>query len=342
MALKEAIRRSLSDLKTREEEKSRLELEMGLAFQEDCRKMDAQRASKTTTPSAPVENSEDLPEDTDAKPAAIPKAKVSKLAAPKKKAPTSKKAPHKTAKPVLMEEVKVEPPVKTVSPPSTPTKMSDTSFEDEAEGNGDIAKLVGSTLDKFAAAIDDFNSEFDRALNEAELEEKEIVVESTQGTEIVVESTKGTEIVEADDASDDELSQGSWVVDDEQFVNDEALARAAHVIGSALFQSDMIQSVQSAGNVSTLSQSENGSKASSNSSDGPSLAPSAMSVPTNPGSVTHYQMDRWAIQLNELHGMGLDDDSKIIEILERLTAANMGSDCEDEVAIERVVDEYYK
>jgi hypothetical protein len=163
--------------------------------------------------------------------------------------------------------------------------------------------------------------------------------------EIVVEPTKGTEIIEAEDASDvddDEISQGSWVVDEEQFASDEALARAAHVIGSALFQSDMIQSVQSAGQVSALSHSEHGSNASSSSADGPSLAPSAMSVPTNPGSVSHYQMDRWAIQLNELHGMGLDDDAKIIEILERLTAANMGSDCDEEVPIERIVDEYYK
>ncbi|GKY99550.1 hypothetical protein MPSEU_000909300 [Mayamaea pseudoterrestris] len=301
LALKEAIRRSLSDLKKPDDGVVDGNTEnVTSTLQNDG--SDEKAAAPVVVPSAPVESTEnestiELPVIDIKTDVTLPKQLVDK--------------------PVLMEEV--APKATPSAPPASPSKMSDTSFEDEAEGNGDIAKLVGSTLDKFAAAIDDFNNEFDRAL---------VSDASSEEGEIVIAPAKGAEIVEAEDASDDEeLSQGSWVVDEEQFANDEGLARAAHVIGSALFQSDMIHSQ---------------SQSNSSSSDGPSLTPSNISVPTNPGSVNHAQMDRWTLQLNELHGMGLDDDAKLIDILERLAAANLGSECDEEVTTERVVDEYYK
>jgi hypothetical protein len=326
MALKEAIRRSLHDLRMKEEDTAGHTTPVSMA------------------PSAPAEapatNKEgvkqDAPEADDQK--AVPM-EVDAVESPiTKKEPTGTKVVVETVEPMtspplLIESWAFAPAELAAKKAHSPAKMSDTSFEDEAEGNGDIAKLVGSTLDKFAAAIDDFNHEFDRKLQG---EEDEIVV-TPSGTD-----DKGTKIVEGEDVADeddDAISQGSWdvVADEQQFASDEALARAAHVIGSALFQSDMVQSVQSTGNISTLSQSTDGA-----SSDGPSVTPSSMSVPTNPGSVAHCQLDRWAVQLSELHGMGLDDDVKLVEILEKLSAANLGCDCDDEIETERVVDEYYK
>lgn len=313
LALKEAIRRSLADLKVQDPK-------------ENAAGAVAVAKEEATDEKEAVEADLELVESS-----AIATAPVAESSAdevvddPVVDCDETKPAP---TEPLISEDNKVI--FKTQ--PACPTKMSDTSFEDEAEGNGELAKLVGSTLDKFAAAIDDFNQEFDRSMGD-NVDKGEIIIACDVGND---DDNAKDDLNDADDAS-----QGSWdVVADEQFASNEALARAAHVIGSALLQSDMIQSVQSAENVSTLSQSEQESI--SNESDGPSLTPSAMSVPTNPGSVTHGQMDRWAAQLHELHIMGVEDDAKIIEILERFTAANMECDCGEEVPIERILDEYYK
>jgi SHS2 domain-containing protein len=53
------------------------------------------------------------------------------------------------------------------------------SFASDAEGSGEIAAVLGETLDRVAQAIDDMHSEFDRTSSVEEIE-KEIVVEDVK------------------------------------------------------------------------------------------------------------------------------------------------------------------
>jgi hypothetical protein len=214
----------------------------------------------------------------------------------------------------------------------TSSELHESSFEEEAAGSGDVALFVGSCLDKFAQAIDDFNDELERKSSSVQDEGKTEILD--QPDESSKKLFKGAEIIEAEEArQDDDDSQGSWNVVDEAFSTDEALAHATQAIGSALFNSDMVQSSEI---MSTLSHS--GSHAPSMSSN--------MSIPTTvssiaPGTLSSNQMDRWVDQLNSLHAIGLSDDARLVEILERLTAANIGCDELDEISVERVVDAFY-
>ncbi|GKY91456.1 hypothetical protein MPSEU_000117900 [Mayamaea pseudoterrestris] len=109
-------------------------------------------------------------------------------------------------------------------PSSPPSATSDLSFKDDAEGNGETAGYIGATLDKFAAAIDDFNKEFER------------------GVAMDAKTSEGEDLWSGSTSDDEELSQGSWVVEEEHFAMNQGMARAARVVGSALFESDVIQS----------------------------------------------------------------------------------------------------
>jgi hypothetical protein len=91
---------------------------------------------------------------------------------------------------------------------------ADSSFASDAEGSGEIAAVLGETLDRVARAIDDMHLEFDRTM-EKELElvvEKEIVVE-------VVKDKKGIDEDEGSNisqfAQDDDCDSWNMVADDD-------------------------------------------------------------------------------------------------------------------------------
>lgn len=132
--------------------------------------------------------------------------------------------------------------------------------------------------------------------------------------------------------SESTRSDEDWhvVSDDLQIGGDEELARAAQMIGSALFNSDIRSSQEQ---MSTLSGS----------ADGISFASSVPTlVPSISNTVVAAQRERWAMQLEHLHAMGFDDDARCVEILERLTAANIGCGSNDEVSVSEVLNELWK
>jgi hypothetical protein len=218
-------------------------------------------------------------------------------------------------------------------------KSRDSSFSSEAAGNGEAAEALGLTLDQCADAIDAMMTEVERgvrhdhdvsSINSDDEVEDEIVVEA----EVVDNEEQGHTIVDGEDLQDEVNSQGSddWqevVNEDAQFANDEMIARAAQFLGSALFESDMSQHVD-------LTNS-NLSTASSALTFTPTIASSPTLVDVAPA-----QLERFAHQLFQLRELGFEDEAHIIEILERFTAANIGSDSDDEVSVDRVVNELLK
>mmetsp|Transcript_7888 Transcript_7888/g.6471 ORF Transcript_7888/g.6471 Transcript_7888/m.6471 type:complete len:106 (-) Transcript_7888:34-351(-) len=103
------------------------------------------------------------------------------------------------------------------------------------------------------------------------------------------------------------------------------IARAAQLLGSALFENDLYKS----DNISASNMSL------------PSSIPSLLSDPEETG-ISPAVLDKWAIHLDQLHELGFYEDVDSTEILERLTAANIGVDSEDEVSVTQVVNELLK
>ena len=216
--------------------------------------------------------------------------------------------------------------------------LQDESFASDALGSGDVAESIGIMLDKVAGEISDMLA--------AEAEAKE---------------ESGATILEDSDASPpgskDEDSDDWHLVNDDAESESEAgpkgddIGRAAEMLGSALFNSDM----QSSGEVlSTLSHSH-GDVSLSSATSVPSTVPS-LSARTNQvqkapelmldeSSASHASEDqraRWAFQLNQLAELGFDNQDEIVDILERLTAANIGVESDEEVDVGRVVNELLK
>ena len=202
----------------------------------------------------------------------------------------------------------------------------DDSFQSEAIGNGEIAEAVGATLDLVAGMISDM-------LSEADSPSKKLIVPTSQlksppeydGNEASPETVilEATTNEEANVVASDE---SGWQVvgtdgEDEFLQADVEMARAAEMLGSALFNSSTkgTDEHDSHGNVSHLSDS--------------------FSVPSTVPSLTvgEAQRSRWAVQLCKLEELGFDDEAQIVEILERLQAANIGVGSDEDVSVTQVV-----
>eukprot|EP00934_Nitzschia_sp_Nitz4_P004569 Nitzschia sp. Nitz4//scaffold33_size148984//11444//14014//NITZ4_002910-RA/size148984-snap-gene-0.17-mRNA-1//-1//CDS//3329548373//4559//frame0 len=219
---------------------------------------------------------------------------------------------------LLAEDEIVVPPVEPVD--GTPRSISrDESYESEAAGSGEVAEAMGATLDKVAGMISEILVEADSPAKKAP--------EATNKADEAATEAQGTLILENTSSADKkDKEENEWEVvddvEDKSSQGDDGIARAASMLGSALFNSDMKESVknESVGNVSNLSDSFS--------------VPSTVPTVTQPSSAS-----RWRVQLDQLAELGFIDEAKIIEIIERMEAANIGSD-EDQtsISISRVVE----
>jgi hypothetical protein len=218
------------------------------------------------------------------------------------------------------------------SPSKTSTasrKISDSSkdesFASDAKGSGDVAEAMGAALDAVVNVIREMQAESAESYTEAEDE----VADGSGSGEIILDSTELLQ--KADDKDDDSEWSVVKSVGSNGTTESEQIAKAAEMLGSALFNSDMKTSSENSGG-------ENRSALSGSSFSVPS------SVPTDIG--THQtnvaapaQLDRWAAHLLQLQELGFDNEPECIEVLERLEAANIGVDAEDDVSINHVVNE---
>jgi hypothetical protein len=231
---------------------------------------------------------------------------------------------------------------------SVPLK-SEESFASDAAGSGDVATFVGETLDRMGDAIEKLSAEIDRSMEN----EDGVVVPKVNDDQEDDEDKQESDGFSAEferameDADDnvgmkivdgeDDGSQGSWSLAESD--ENSGLGRAAQALGSALFSSDMATSNE---NLSTLTHSVGHS---SNHSRSSSVAVSTVaSVPTTVRSLTadtpvpQAQLERWAVQLFQLHELGFFNDALNVDVLETLNAANIGVDSEEEVTVQQVVE----
>jgi hypothetical protein len=231
----------------------------------------------------------------------------------------------------------------------------DDSFASDAIGSGDVAEAMGKALDIVAGVISDLLSEADSRKEEPEAdshkeepeadsckEEPEIVVvepeaESPASGAMILDSVQSTQNREesvSDIDNEWHVVTGFEESETESCCNqDEEIARAAELLGSALFNS-----MRSSGEaVSTLSNGDSFSLASSV----PSIVPS-ISLGTQTVQVPAAQLNRWAVQLIQLHELGFDDEAQCVDVLERLNAANIGVEADEEVSVTQVVNALLK
>mmetsp|Transcript_26067 Transcript_26067/g.59962 ORF Transcript_26067/g.59962 Transcript_26067/m.59962 type:complete len:391 (-) Transcript_26067:239-1411(-) len=334
MALKEAIRRSMLDLKQSKKEEKK-EPPVDVAPKQDVK---LAPAAPVVVADTPKEDTKPAPVEAKAPPAEEeeefmipPEAPVG---APPARPAEEVKQPEVAIVPTVIEAKAAPTTEDEDSKPaaasektevSTSSEKTEDSFADDAEGNGEVAEALGETMDAIANAINEISAELEtnltNAMSDSDSKKSEEEAAASKGATIL----SGEEEVE--EKSDDESSQTSWDV----VASDEALARAAQVIGSALFESEV-----------------NGS-AKKNSEESVSMLGSDASIPSNLPSVSSMtsgvapaQLNRWAAQIKQLHELGFYNDKDSVDIMERLEAANIGSGETDEVSVERVVNELMK
>jgi hypothetical protein len=197
----------------------------------------------------------------------------------------------------------------------------DESFASDAKGSGELAEAIGATLDSFAGVISEMLSESDVLDHEADNNE--------DSSELIVDST---EMVSKGGSKEDEEWSVVKSVGSNGTTESEQIAKAAEMLGSALFNSDMKNSTE---NMSAIS----GSCSDSNSAFSvPSSVPS--DICTQQSQVAPAQRNRWAAHLAQLRELGFENEPDCILVIERLIAANIGVGAEDDdISINHVVNE---
>lgn len=190
----------------------------------------------------------------------------------------------------------------------------DFSFTEGAED--EVAVAIGTTLDKCADAIDALGLSSSSSVTSSFTEVSAQKSESNDG-----------EILPAVD--DDIVTSSSDAVsvkseDDWQCVENENddFAKAAHLLGSAMFQSDI---------------------ASPSGEFGESFTSGLTSVPTLTSEISHVLLTRWENELRQLHELGFLDDHVNVNALEHLEAANIGCGAPlDEITVNAAVEHILK
>jgi len=165
---------------------------------------------------------------------------------------------------------------------------------------------------------------------------------------------------------EDDTEVDEWdVVDEvddvqEQIANDDALARAATLIGSALFQSDLADSFMgqstnaesrnARNDTATASTAHSVTSSASVVSDGFSVDSIPSSVDSNIQSISSSHaptsdtaplstavLTQWQSELAQLHELGFLDDKVNVDALESLQAANIGAGLDDVVSVNDAV-----
>jgi len=233
----------------------------------------------------------------------------------------------------------INAPLTEIKEVDTPPKQSkvNTTAEREIDSKADYALLGEETKRTKGEEVDgdiksNGNANGEKIMNEEEVvgdikskpdenEEEIIFHQELPKDDLMEEFSTGSDIPEAKQdknvemvetfgkeeeilsGTDDEIADGWDIVSEEsdQIRSDEMLARAAQMVGSALFEEDVNR-------------------------------------PTPETDISLTLLTRWSDELQRLRELGFTDDKMSIEVLEKLEAANIGVDSTDPVKIEIVVD----
>jgi len=142
------------------------------------------------------------------------------------------------------------------------------------------------------------------------------------------------------------LLDDEWqvVTEDSQVAGDEMLAQAFHLLGSALYQSDMSRPENAKETVMLGSGSGSPNTSPIKSTTTKTSSPSSVLsfVPSIDSNISVAVLARWPAQLAQLRELGFEDEHECVDVLERLHAANVGVDSTEEVTVAQVVNAMLK
>jgi len=160
---------------------------------------------------------------------------------------------------------------------------------------------------------------------------------STTGKETAEVSTNTTEVKKNDAATiteeashldaTEEKAHADHTSDDWNLVSESgdleanAIASAMGVIGSALLQEDLARSTETISAIST----------------GTSLKSDTTCTESKSNAISLAAFQRWSNEIKQLRELGFTNDVTSVEVLERLAAANIGVESDEEVTVEKAV-----
>lgn len=215
------------------------------------------------------------------------------------------------------------------------------SFASDAVGSGDIAEVMGKTLDMVAGVISEMleePGEMEGIVREI-LEDSGEIVESSEvakesNEDADAESSPGEIIVNSDDdvsEADEGEDDADWSVvksiGSNGTTESRKIGRATEMLGSALFNSDMKSSAEGVGSNSMQSDSS-------------FSVPS--SVPTELGTVTSRPAttspaSKWVTELQKLKELGFDDEECCIGALERVKSDSKTNGIDMELVVNQLL-----
>ena len=220
----------------------------------------------------------------------------------------------------------VQPTPTTAPEHVTPSnRKTEQSFASDAVGSGDDA--MGGVLDTVADVITEMLSDA-----HDEIPTPEDTMSAEVSDRLILGSVKTDKSKDDDDVESSGSESWCIVSDDAQSTQShrDEIARAAEVLGSVLFNSELKGLEES---VSVMSCSDSVPSSVSAVSSVPSSIPSLL----NSIEATDEPLGPWTAHLSRLRQLGFNDDSKNLDILERL-AESSGAD-PDAVSVSQVVDE---
>lgn len=221
--------------------------------------------------------------------------------------------------------------------PSSKQKSTDTSknesFASDAVGSGDVAEIMGKTLDMVAGAISDMLEESAEMIDGSESGVISEIVEASEDLEKPNEGDTATDnennegelIVNSDDdndtKADEEEDDADWSVvksiGSNGTTESQKIGRATEMLGSALFNSDMRSSAEGLGSNSVASDS---------SFSVPSSVPTDLGTVNSRAVAPTQDSSKWANELKKLKELGFDNEEYCIGALERVKADSKTND----------------
>jgi hypothetical protein len=216
--------------------------------------------------------------------------------------------------------------------PSSKENALDTSknesFASDAVGNGDVAEVMGKTLDMVAGVISEMLEEsgeiVERSVGIDEpIDDDEVLESESNEGELIVNSDD--DVAKADEGEDDTDWSVVKSIGSNGTTESQKIGRAAEMLGSALFNSDIKSSAEGLG---------------SNSMGSDSSFSIPSSVPTDLGTVNSRagvpsQATKWVDELKKLNELGFDNEECCIGALERIKSDSKAN----EINMDLVVNE---
>jgi len=209
---------------------------------------------------------------------------------------------------------------------------NESSFAEDAEGQGDVAIAIGMALDVTANAINAVVSEVEKPVAHSILKSRMHAGYTILGSANTANSNDVSEESSQTQLSVNDNDEWQVLHEDGQGTSDETIAQAAQLLGSALFQSDVISDVSEIKYEYIITTDQS---VVSGPSDASTVSTDVLTIMSK--EISPVVLSRWDTELFQMHELGFLDDEENVNALEHLEAANIGVDSDEPITVNDAV-----